>query len=78
MSNITISTRLPIELIKLLNLVSKKTWKSKSKIFEEAFKMYHENEIKKNIINSYSNIAKDKEITNLSWTWLDDFLLSYK
>jgi len=56
MATITISTRLSEESIKLLDKLARKNQKTKSKIIEDSLKIYYENEMKKNIISSYSNI----------------------
>lgn len=77
MATITISTRLSEESIKLLDKLARKNQKTKSKIIEDSLKIYYENEMKKNIISSYSNIWKDDESIELTETWVNDFLLSY-
>ncbi|MCK9272634.1 ribbon-helix-helix protein, CopG family [Candidatus Gracilibacteria bacterium] len=77
MATITISTRLSEESIKLLDKLARKNQKTKSKIIEDSLKIYYENEMKKNIISSYSNIGKDDESIELTETGVNDFLLSY-
>ena len=77
MTTMTISTRLSKESIVLLDKLAKKNQKTKSKIIEDSLRIYYENEIKKNIISSYSNIWEDNESRELSEIWMNDFLLSY-
>ena len=77
MTTMTISTRLSKESIVLLDKLAKKNQKTKSKIIEDSLRIYYENEIKKNIISSYSMIGEDNESRELSEIWINDFLLSY-
>lgn len=77
MSTTLISARLNNEVSNLLNQIAMKNNKSKSKIIEEAIRIYNENEIKKNIVYSYKNLWNNKESMELTEIWTQDFLLSY-
>lgn len=78
MWGVMISSKINEKSYKILTILTKQLWVSKTSLIEQWIDLLERQYIKAKIKSSYKSLWKDQEIIELTEIWLEDFNNSYK